>query len=411
LNSPPKSPNRVALVRFEPTPKGLALTALALALVWVALKLAPVLLVLVVALMLVGTLNPAVEWLQKRRWRRGWAIGFVFSVLLLVALSLMAVTIPALITQVSELVKQEPQVRERVASLLSRSQLTASLARSIREVHYSALAKSSAGTALDYSSRFVEVVAYLLSAVFLALYTMIDRDRLRGALFAAVPRSHHIRLTRIMLNLETIVGGYIRGQALTSLFMTAFTGVLLLACGAKSVLAIAIFAGLADVLPYVGTFLSIGPALAVCVPRGPIVVVIVLAVMLAYEEFESRFLVPKVYGNALRLPASVILFALLVGGTLMGIAGALLALPAAAAIRMLVTELRIAMPGEVIDDDELRVRDERAEDEYVRRAEGLPAERAAAIAVNISEQRQEEEEGGARKAAEKPVTSGTGARD
>src|SRR6187431_2744144 len=97
VNRPPEAPSKISLIRFEPTPKGLALTALALALAWVALRLAPVMLVLVVALMLVGTLNPVVEWLEKKSWRRGWAIGFVFSIMLVVALSLMALTIPSLV--------------------------------------------------------------------------------------------------------------------------------------------------------------------------------------------------------------------------------------------------------------------------------------------------------------------------
>jgi predicted PurR-regulated permease PerM len=405
LKRPTEAPAQVPLVRFEPTPKGLALTALALAMAWVALRLAPVLLVLVVALFLVGTLTPAVEWLEKKRWGRGWAIGVVFAVMLVVTLSLMAVTIPSLIAQVSSLVKQEPALRAHLADLLSHSKATAPLANSLREVHYEALAKSSAGVALDYSSRFAGLVAYLASAVFLALYTMIDRDRLRGGLFAAVPRSHHIRLSRILLNLETIVGGYIRGQALTSLFMAVFTGVLLFACGIKNALAIAIFAGLADVLPYIGTFLSIGPAVAAAASRGPVIIVVVLVAMLAYEEFESRFLVPKIYGNALRLPSSVVLFALLAGGTLMGITGALLALPAAAAALMMIKELRVELPGEAIDDGELRARDERAEEEYERRADGVPAEQAAAIAVEISEDRQQQEGGGAA-AAEQPITSG-----
>ena len=65
-----------------------------------ALRLAPVLLVLVVALFLVGTLNPAVEWLEKKKGQRGWAIGVVFAVMLVATLSLMAVTIPSLIAQV-----------------------------------------------------------------------------------------------------------------------------------------------------------------------------------------------------------------------------------------------------------------------------------------------------------------------
>ena len=144
------------------------------------------------------------------------------------------------------------------------------------------------------------------------------------------------------------------------------------------------FAGLADVLPYIGTFLSVGPAVAAATSRGSVIVMVVLAAMLAYEELESRFLVPKIYGNALKLPSSVVLFALLTGGTLMGITGALLALPVAAAIRMLTEELRVDLPGEDVDDSDVHAADARAEREYEQRAKGVPAEEAAALALEIS---------------------------
>ena len=127
--------------------------------------------------------------------------------------------------------------------------------------------------------------------------------------------------------------------------------------------------------------------------RGPVVVAVVLLIMLAYEEFESRVLVPRIYGRALRLPSSVVLFALLAGGTLMGILGALLALPVAATVMMLIEELRVELPGqqEQVADVEQRVGDERAEEEYERRTEGVPAEQAAAIAVEISDDRRKED--------------------
>ena len=391
-----ETPTITSLIRFEPTPKGLLISGVAIAIAWVALRLLPVVLVLVVAFFLVGTLNPAVEWLEKKKWKRGWSIGLVFAVMFVVTGLLMALTIPSLLDQVSSLLKQEPELRARLADILARSRPMAPLAESLRNVHYETIAKASAGAAFEYSSRVAETIAYLVSAVFLALYILIDRDRLRGGLFAVVPRPHHIRLSRVLWNLETIVGGYIRGQVLTSAFMAAFTFVLLLVCRVHNALAIAVFAGLADILPYIGVFLSVGPALAAAAARGPAVVGIVLVAMLAYEEFESRFLVPKVYGSALRLPSSVVLFALLVGGTLMGMAGALLALPAAAAARMLIEELRIELPGEEIDDREQRAGDERAEKEYERRAEGMPAEQAAAIAVEISEDRRDEEGGDAK---------------
>ena len=165
-----------------------------------------------------------------------------------------------------------------------------------------------------------------------------------------------------------------------------------MACGVPNAMALAVFAGVADVLPYIGAFLSIGPMVIAALVRGPVVVTVVLLIMLAYEEFESRVLVPRIYGRALRLPPSVILFALLAGGTVMGFLGALLALPVAAAIMMLVDELRVELPGkqERVTDVEQRVGDERAEKEYVRRTVGVPVEEAAAIAASISDDRRKE---------------------
>jgi putative heme transporter len=358
---------------------------------WLLLHLLPVLLVVVVALFLVGTLAPAVAWLETKGLGRGWGIAVSFLAMALLMSGLLALAIPPLVDQVTSLVKQEPAIRDHLAAALDRWRVSAPLAESLREVRYEALAKTAAATALHYSSAAVELVAYLVSAIFLAMYVMIDRDRLRGGLFAVIPRTQHIRLSRVLLNLESIVGGYIRGQVLTSLFMGAFVFGLLTACRVPNAIALAVFAGLADVLPYVGVFLSVGPAVAAALPLGVVTTVIVLVAMLAYEEFESRFLVPRIYGRALRLPSSVVLVALLAGGTLMGIVGALLALPVAAALRMLVDELRVELPGEVQDDasEKVHARDVRFEREYELRAEGVPAKQAAAIAVEIAEFRRD----------------------
>ena len=391
MNLPPEVERRTWPLRIEVTAKTMVLAVAVVGGAWVALRLVPVLLVVVVALFLVGTLGPAVEWLEKKGIKRSIGIGMAFASMLISVLGILALTIPALIEQLTSLVGQEPALRARVAELLSHSRLTAPLAGSLRNVDYAAFMKGSITTALEYSRRSAELVAYLASALFLALYIMIDRDRLRGGLYALVPRTHHIRLSRVLLNLEDIVGGYIRGQLLTSGLMAVFTFALLSLCGVKAALAIGVFAGVADVLPYVGVFLSVGPAVVAAATQGPWTVVVVLVAMLAYEELESRFLVPKVYGSVLKLPPSVVLFALLTGGTLMGITGALLALPVAAAVRMLVEELRIDLPGEDIDDARLRASDARAEREYEDRVQGVPAEAAAAIAVEISEERAEDD--------------------
>ncbi|MGA3200538.1 MAG: AI-2E family transporter [Halobacteriota archaeon] len=382
-------------MRFDLSPSTMITMVLVVAGLWVMIRLLPVVLVLVAALIIVGTLNPAVQWLEARRLRRGLSIAIVFTTLLVITLLVVTLTIPEILAQVTSLIEQEPALRARLVALLAGSRLTASLAEALRTIDYDTLMKSSAALAFAFSTRVLEVFAYSLGAIFLALYMMIDRDRLRGGLFAIVPRSHHIRLSRVMMNLETIVGGYIRGQVITCALMAVFMFILLVACGVPNALAIAVFGGVADVLPYIGIFLTMVPAVVAALARGPAVTVIVLVLMLAYEEFESRVVVPVVYGRTLRIPSSIVLLSLIAGTTLLGIVGALIALPVAATILMLIEELRVELPGEteLIDNAELRKRDDRGEQEYERRTEGMPAEQAAAIAVEISDDRRKEEVG------------------
>lgn len=380
-------------VRVEISPATVLTLVLVIASLWLLIRLAPIFLVLVVALLVVGTMSPAVRWLEARRTRRGLAIAFVFFLVSVAAVLVVTLTIPSLVEQAGAMLEGEPAFRAGLADRLSRVRVSEPLADWLRTVRYDGPGSTIGATAFDYSIRMFAVAAYGLSAIFLALYMMIDRDRLRGGLFAVVPRSHHIRLSRVMLNLETIVGAYIRGQLTTSFLMGAFTFVLLTALGVKNAMVIALIAAVADVLPYVGVFLSVVPSVVAALARGPEVAIIVFVVMIAYAEFEGRVLIPRIYGRSLRLPSSVVLFALMVGGTLMGIVGGLLALPVAATIMMLIEELRVELPGEQeqVADTETRARDELAEQEYERRTEGVAAVEAAAIAVEMSADRKLDE--------------------
>ena len=381
--SPPKD-DRPRVIRIEPSPVTIIAVLLLIAGLWVLNRLLPVVLVLVAALIIVGTISPAVQWFEERRMRRGLGIAIIFTALLVVTV---------LMAQATNLLDQEPALRVRLANWLAGSHLTNPLAELLRNVHSGYVARIVASNAIEFSTRVVVIFAYIMSSVFLALYIMIDRDRLRGGLFSVVPRSHHIRLSRVMLNLETIVGAYIRGQVITSVLIAVFVFILLRACGVSSALAIALFAGVADVLPYIGAVFSVGAAAAAALSHGTTIMIVVLALMLAYKGFESRVIVPRIYGRALRLPSSVILFSLLAGGVLSGVTGALLALPVAAAVLMLIEELRVDLPGhqELAKDVEIKERDDRGEEEYERRAEGMPAKKAAAIAVEISADRHKEE--------------------
>ncbi|QNA90737.1 AI-2E family transporter [Massilia sp. Dwa41.01b] len=376
-------------IRIEIAPRTMfTIVAIALGIALLT-HLIPVVLVLITGLMLVGTLSPPVAWLERHRLGRLSAIALVFATLLLVVGALAVFTVPAFVVQVGSLVEQEPALRIKLVKFLASYPLTTSLAETLRHLQYGQLFKSYSTEAIAFSRDVLEIVAYGAGSIFLALYIMIDRDRLRGALFSVVPRAHHMKLSRIMLKLETIVGGYVRGQIVTCAMMATLLFIVLSACGVPNAIAIAAFGGIADVLPFVGIFLTMIPAVLAALGVSSVAATVVFVVLLCYEQFESRVLIPLIYGRALRLPSSVVLFSLITGGTLYGIAGALLALPLAATLLMLADELKMGLPGETPQPDDVTAdrNDIVGEAEYMRRTGGMSAEASAGVALEISGER------------------------
>jgi len=139
-----------------------------------------------------------------------------------------------------------------------------------------------------------------------------------------------------------------------------------------------------DVIPLIGGLLATAPAvlsaLSVSVPAG----VVVLFALGLYQEFENRFLIPRVYEHTLRLSPTTIVLALLAGGILQGVIGALLALPIAAGLQMTLQELRVDMPGDDSDDRPALAKDAKTEATYERMSAGATAPEAGQIARNLA---------------------------
>jgi predicted PurR-regulated permease PerM len=355
---------------------------------WLLVRLWPVLLVVAMSLILVGTLNPIVGSLERRGLRRGAAVAVVLLTLLGLLAGLALVTAPALWTELGRFTDELPRLQARLASWLERSALTAPLAESIRLADPGRLLVGSGREAFEWSSRFGARLGYAATTVALAVYMLLDPERAQGALYAIVPRRVHIRLARVLLGLETIVGGYVRGQILTSAAIGIYVFTLLTLFGLPSAAAFAVFAAVADVLPLVGGALTLAPIALAALPHGTAVTITLVVLVILYQELENRVIVPRVYGRVLRLDAVSVTLALLVGGQLLGVLGALLALPIAAGLRMVIEELRVELPGQPGEpSDAARAREERrAEETYAALTAGAPAQEAAVVAVAIADE-------------------------
>src|SRR4051812_38447074 len=372
------------VVRFEIAPGTIGLILATVAGVWLLRELWVLGLLVVVALVFAGTLNPLVEWMESRGLKRTLSLLLLFLGSVVLASLLCFLTVPPLLEQLAAIVHGAPADREQLIALLEKHNLTLPLAHAVQNAGLEQTFARIESYLLGYSSQAVKVLGYFVTTFVLSFYLLTDGKRTQGVLYALVPREYHMRLARILHNLERIVGGYMRGQLITSAAIAVFTFVLLAICKVPNALSLALFAGLMDVIPFVGGLLAVAPAVLSALPRGAPVAMVVLVAMFIYMEFESRILVPKVYGHVLRLSPTAVLLALIAGGTLLGVMGALLALPIAAGLQMMLEELRVEMPGDDSDNRGERARNAKTEATYERMSAGSTAPEAGRIARNLA---------------------------
>jgi predicted PurR-regulated permease PerM len=377
--------------RVDIVPRVLLWTLLIVVCVWLAFQLATVLIVITTALVLAGTLDPLVAWFERRGIRRGRALVLVLLALTLAVLGLLLLSVPPLVAQAVQVIDGIPAGRDKLVELLQGHPVAKPLVQAIKAVPLDDLVVRASHALIGYSSALLSILGYGISAVFLAIYLLADPVRSKGLVYALVPRHHHMKLARILLELKVIVGGYMRGQLITSVAISVFVFAVLTICGVDNALAIALFAGVTDIIPFVGGYVASAPVIMAVASSGTAAIIVVTILMVLYQEFESRILVPRVYGHVLRLPPAIVLLALLIGGTLLGVIGALLALPIAAGLLMVARELRVELPGEIPAPPSTHTRDEEVEHLYEGLAEGATAASAGVIADELAEHIKEAE--------------------
>ena len=157
-----------------------------------------------------------------------------------------------------------------------------------------------------------------------ALYLVADGPRVYAWLLAYVPRKHRPRMAQTASEVAGVVHAYVRGQLITSGLVAVFSYVSLKVLGVQAPLALALLAGVFDVVPFIGFIAFTVPAVLMALTVSPTAALIVLVLYAGYHLLENYFIVPRVYGRQMRLSTLTVLISLGVGGALSGVIGAIL---------------------------------------------------------------------------------------
>src|SRR5215210_7297944 len=308
---------------------------------------------LVIALFLAAVLNPAVNWLQRRHrlMKRPIAIGLTYLGVLVALLLVVGIFLPGLVDQIKGLIKfattaaNAPEgPTEYIKGLAKENGLGGFLNRFSDQLdelrkQLGGVIKNifSASGAIAVSA--AGLVAALATVLTLTFFLLLGSERYVNAGVGLFPEAHQPLVRRLLTQSAGAISGYITGNLAISVICGITTFVVLLILGMPYAAPLALLVAVLDLIPLVGA--TLGGALLVIVGLfvEPWKALVLLVFVLVYQQVESNFLQPLVYSKAVQLNGLVILIALLVGGQLLGIPGALLAIPVAEIIRIVVTEL------------------------------------------------------------------------
>jgi predicted PurR-regulated permease PerM len=307
----------------------------------------------VVALFLAAVLNPAVNWLQRRHRliKRPLAIALSYLGVLAALLFIVGIFLPLLVDQINGLVEfvaaaaNAPEgPTEYIKGLAQQNGLGGVFERFSDQLkdlrdEFGELVRnifSSTGAIAIGAAGFVAALATVLTLTF---FLLLGSERYVNAGVGLFPEAHRPLVRRLLTRSAGAVSGYITGNLAISVICGVVTFVVLVVLGMPYAAPLALLVAVLDLIPLVGA--TLGGALLVIVGLfvEPWKAVVLLVYIVAYQQVESSILQPMVYSKAVQLNGLVILIALLVGGQLLGIPGALLAIPVAEIIRIVVTEL------------------------------------------------------------------------
>ncbi len=315
------------------------------AVTWGAIQLlgaaAQILVLIGYAFFLAVGLEPAVSWLVNHRFPRALAVTTVLLAVAGVIGAFLALAVPPLVEQAQNLVVAVPDLARQIqdnSSVIGRLSEQLNLQDHVQQI-LSSVGPNLAGGLLGLGIAVVSGVAGLVLILVLTAYLLADLPRVRRAGYRLFPGSRRPRAILIGDQILVKVGAYVLGNLAVSVITGTVTFIWLTVFHVPYPLLLAVFVALVDLIPVVGA--TIGGvvvslvALAVSVP----VALATVAFHLVYQTLEGYLVVPPIMGRAVRVPALVTAIAVILGGAMLGLLGALVAIPVAAGVLLTMREV------------------------------------------------------------------------
>ena len=299
-------------------------------------RLEGVLLVVVASFVLALGLQPALQWMERRGLARWQAMAVVLFGGAVAAGAAVGAIVPVLIGQLDEIITAVPAVLDDL------QEIGGPLGAAIDRFDWSVMVGEDGSGLLPALSgvagaTFNAVTVLILTPYFAYSFPSIKRFTLR-----LLHREDRPEFLRMVNESVDRISGYIAGNLTVSVVAVAASFVAFWLMGVPFPLALAFWIGVTDLIPVVGVFLGAIPAVSLAAQEGTGLMIAVILFIIVYQQIENYLIAPRVMKRAVDLSPPSVILALMIGGSLAGVFGALLALPVAALVKVVVNDYVIS---------------------------------------------------------------------
>jgi predicted PurR-regulated permease PerM len=305
-----------------------------------------VFILIIISLFLAAGLNPAVLFFQNRGLKRGASVGAVMGLVLLFVAAFIAIAAPPLIDQGNQLVNNAPQLVKDlnnnafINDLNNRYGVIDSLQTKIDSVIKDGqFAITAFGGVIGVGKAVVSGLVSTLTILVLTLYFLASLPQVVQISLRFVPATRRDRVSKLTNAIIARVGSFVGGQGLIAILAALFILIMGLIIGMPYTAPLAMVVLVCGFIPLVGHFIGMSIVTLVSLTKSPTTALVALGSYIIYVQIENYVITPKIMRKSLAIPGLVTIIAALLGTSLLGLIGGLLAVPIAAAVLLIIDEV------------------------------------------------------------------------
>ncbi|HFU4115989.1 TPA: AI-2E family transporter [Streptococcus suis] len=294
-------------------------------------------------------LNPIVDWLEQYKISRTAAISVLFVLIGMLLVWGLAVAIPSIQEQVTSFAQNLPsniqRIESQVTTLLENEQfeqLRPTALDMLNKVNDQIIsyAQKFSSSAVNWASSLISTASQIIVAIlimpFILFYLLRDGQQLNAHVTQYLPTKWRSSVSKVLTDVNAQLSNYVRGQVTVAIIVALMFSVMFSLIGLNYPVTLGVMAGFLNLIPYLGSFLAMIPAVILGLIAGPVMLIKVLIVFMVEQTIEGRFVTPLIIGSSLSIHPITILFVLLTAGQMYGVLGVLLGIPIYASIKVVV---------------------------------------------------------------------------